>query len=60
MRDALLLPGVYAGAALLPNRAGAWARILATDAAALKAAMFNAWSAVRRLLTGSMPVQRRK
>lgn len=60
MRDALVLPGVYAGAALLPNRTGAWARILATDAAALKAAMFSAWSAARNLLTGSMPVQRRK
>jgi urease accessory protein len=60
MREALLLPGIYAGAALLPNRAGAWARILATDAAALRAAMFNAWSAARRLLTGAMPVQRRK
>jgi len=60
MREALLLPDVYAGAALLPNRAGAWARILATDAAALKTAMFNAWSATRKLLTGAMPVQRRK
>ncbi len=60
MREALHLPGVYAGAALLPNRTGAWARILATDAAALKAAMFNAWSAARQLLTGAMPVQRRK
>ena len=60
MREALLMPGVYAGAALLPNRAGAWARILATDAAALRTAMFNAWSAARNILTGAMPVQRRK
>jgi urease accessory protein len=60
MREALVLPGVYAGAALLPNRSGAWARILANDAAALKTAMFNAWSAARNLLTGAMPVQRRK
>ncbi len=60
MREALDLPGVYAGAALLPNRSGAWARILANDAAAFKAAMFNAWSAARNLLTGAMPVQRRK
>jgi urease accessory protein len=60
LREALALPGIYAGAALLPNRAGAWARILATDAAALKAAMFGAWSAARNLLTGSLPVQRRK
>jgi len=60
MREALLLPGIYAGAALLPNRSGAWARILANDAAALRAAMFQAWSAARNLLTGSPPVQRRK
>ena len=60
MRAALPMPGVYAGAALLPNRSGAWARILAIDAAALKEAMFNAWSAARNLLTGAMPVQRRK
>lgn len=60
MREALLVPGVYAGAALLPNRCGAWARILANDAVALKVAMFNAWSAARNLLTGAMPVQRRK
>jgi urease accessory protein len=60
MRDSLVLPGVYAGAALLPNRAGAWARILANDATALKAAMFQAWAAARNILTGSLPVQRRK
>lgn len=60
MREALVLPGVYAGAALLPHRAGAWARILATDATALKAAMFQAWAAARHILTGSLPVQRRK
>lgn len=60
LREALALPGVYAGAALLPNRAGAWARILAEDATALKAAMFRAWSVARHILTGSMPVRRRK
>lgn len=60
IRQALVLPGIYAGAALLPNRSGAWARILANDAAALKAAMFQAWSAARNILTGSPPVQRRK
>jgi hypothetical protein len=38
-RGVLARPGIYAGAALLPNRSGAWARILATDAAALRAAL---------------------
>lgn len=60
LREALLVPGVYAGAALLPNRAGAWARILAKDASALKSAMFQAWAAARTILTGATPVQRRK
>lgn len=60
MRAALAQPGVYGGAGLLPNKTGAWARILANDAAGLKAAMFAAWAAARELLTGSTPIQRRK
>jgi hypothetical protein len=45
---------------LPPNQAGAWARILALDAAALRAAMFAAWAAARQLLPGSAPAPRRK
>lgn len=60
MRRALTQPGVYGGAGLLPNKTGAWARILATDAAGLRAAMFAAWAAARELLTGSAPIPRRK
>ncbi len=60
MREATGLPGVYAGTALLPNQSGAWTRILAIDAAALKAAMFAAWSAARTILTGAAPMPRRK
>jgi len=60
MRTALVQPGVYGGAGLLPNKTGAWARILANDAAGLRAAMFAAWAAARELLTGSPPIQRRK
>jgi urease accessory protein len=60
LRSALDLPGVYGGAGLLPNLAGAWARILAVDAAALKAAMFATWCAARRTLTGIAPLYRRK
>jgi urease accessory protein len=60
MRTALAISGVYAGAALLPNQSGAWSRILATDAAALKAALFCAWAAVRQALTGTAPTPRRK
>ncbi|MBI3530714.1 MAG: urease accessory protein UreD [Betaproteobacteria bacterium] len=60
MRAALASAGVYAGATILPNQSGAWARILATDAAALKAALFSAWTAVRQTLTGAVPMPRRK
>lgn len=60
MRAALTLSGIYAGATTLPNQSGAWARMLATDAAALKTAVFAAWSAARRILTGAAPMPRRK
>jgi urease accessory protein len=60
LRAAVTVGGVYAGATILPNQLGAWSRILATDAAALKAALFCAWAAVRRALTGVAPTERRK
>ena len=60
MRTALAIEGVYAGAAALPNQSGAWTRMLAIDAAALKVGMFATWSAARRQLTGSAPGPRRK
>ena len=60
MRAALTPAGVYAGATILPNQSGAWTRILATDAAALKSALFSAWTAIRQILTGAAPMPRRK
>jgi urease accessory protein len=60
MRDAPAPAGVYAGVTILPNQSGAWTRILATDAAALKAALFSTWAAVRQTLTGAAPIPRRK
>lgn len=60
MRTALTSAGVYAGATILPNQSGAWSRILATDAAALKAAQFAVWTAIRQTLTGAAPMPRRK
>jgi urease accessory protein len=60
MREAIGQEGTYGGVGLLPNRAGAWARILAVDAAALRATMFAAWAAARQLLSGSAPAPRRK
>jgi urease accessory protein len=60
LRNAMDLPGSYGGAGLLPNQSGAWTRILAVDAAALRASMFAAWSAARRMLTGTAPQYRRK
>lgn len=54
------VPGVYAGASLLPNEAGAFARILAMDAIALRHALLQAWIATRMALCGTPPPLRRK
>jgi urease accessory protein len=51
---------VYAGAAELPNRCGAWLRVMAADAIALRAAMTSAWQSLRETLTGQTPAPRRK
>lgn len=53
-------PDVYAGASLLPGHCGAWMRVLARDAIALRAMMREAWTAVRVLATGTNPGLRRK
>lgn len=61
LRSALPESGdVLAGASLLPGDCGAWLRVLAGDAIALRAAMSAGWSAARRLATGSAPGLRRK
>ncbi len=60
MRAAPHPPGVYAGVTILPNQSGAWTRILATDAAALRSALFSAWAAIRETLTGAAVMPRRK
>ena len=53
-------PAVYAAASSLPNRAGAWARLLATDGVALRRTMTQLWAALRTRLTGHPPAHRRK
>jgi len=50
----------YAAASLLPDAAGLWIRVLASDAHVLRAALYSAWSAVRCALLGSPPSPRRK
>jgi urease accessory protein len=50
----------YCGAAALPSGCGAWVRVLAKDAVALRGALSAAWYAARRLLFGAEPVPRRK
>jgi len=50
----------YAGASELPNGCGAWLRVMAADAVALRAAMTSAWQAVRETMTGQTPAPRRK
>ncbi len=61
VRSALAaLPEAYAGASLLPNDCGLWARILTPDGASLRAAMHAAWAAAREAIAGARPQVRRK
>ncbi len=53
-------PDAWGGASLLPNGAGAWLRVLARDAIALRAVLHAAFAAVRLLATGAPPGPRRK
>lgn len=54
------LPEAYAGASLLPNGCGLWARVLTPDGASLRSAMHAAWAAAREAITGVLPRARRK
>lgn len=54
------IANTYAGVSELPNRCGAWLRIMAADAIALRAAMTSAWQSLRETLTGQTPAPRRK
>jgi urease accessory protein len=61
LRDATAnIAHIYVGVSELPNGCGAWLRILAADAVALRAAMTSAWQAARQALTGQTPAPRRK
>lgn len=61
LREALNgVTGLYAGASILPNNAGVWARFLASDTVALSRGFHAAWSAVRLVLTGRGLEGRRK
>ncbi len=51
---------IYAGVSLLPSGVGVFARILAADGIALRAAQLRLWSQARKCLTGSLPTPRRK
>ena len=52
--------GIYAGASTMPHGCGAWARILAADGHALRAALKAAWAAARRKISGAEPARRPK
>ncbi len=62
LRDGLAKapPAVYGAASLLPNRSGAWARLLAADGAELTETMTRLWAALRESVTGHLPARRRK
>lgn len=53
-------PEVYGAASTLPNRCGAWARLLAADGAELTETMTRLWTALRACVTGHVPAPRRK
>lgn len=50
----------YASASTLPRDCGAWVRVLAADAAALREALRLAWYAARSSIFGAEPAPRRK
>lgn len=50
----------YAGVSRLAHRRGAWMRVLARDASALRGALYGAWYAARSVLVGAAPMPRRK
>jgi urease accessory protein len=54
------IPGLWAGASLLPNRIGAICRMLAADGHALRRGIEAGWSAARVEWTGMAPPRRRK
>jgi urease accessory protein len=51
---------IYAGVSTLPNKIGAWARIIATDVAPLREAVDKMWRASRADITGYQPAASRK
>ena len=52
--------GIYAGASTIAHECGAWARILAADGHALRAALKAAWTAARWKISGAEPAHRPK
>ena len=52
--------GIYAGASTMPDECGGWARILAADGHALRAALKAAWTAARWKISGAEPAHRPK
>jgi len=61
LRDCLQAhANVYAGVSTLPNRCGVWARVIALEAVASRAALNELWRTARKLLAGSYPGLRRK
>jgi urease accessory protein len=62
LREALAAagPATYAGVSDLPNRAGAWLRVLAPDGRAASAVVAAGWAAARRAILGYAPVPDRR
>jgi urease accessory protein len=52
--------GAYAGASALPNGAGAWLRVVASDVASAAAVVDAGWRTARRALLGAEPPRSRR
>lgn len=50
----------FVGASLMPNDAGVWLRVLATNAVSLRNVLRTAWESTRAFVTGAPPGVRRK
>ena len=51
---------IYAGASLLPNNVGVWARVLAHNSHLLREVLTGCWQLIRKSHTGIEPARRRK
>ncbi|MGW0481157.1 urease accessory protein UreD [Nonomuraea sp. NPDC003214] len=60
LHEAVAGSGLAGGASVLPNGAGAWARLLGAETPHVNATLDRLWDVTRRMITGSPAPDRRK